>query len=225
MPYLSIMKKHRDKPIVQVTSPKVEEYALKMTTLEPEAVQALTRSSGEALEFIDMLSGNLVGQVLRLLIKMSGAKRILEIGTFTGYSALMMAEAVPDDGEVITMEMNLRYQELAAKHFEKFDPQHKIILMKGDAKDLIPTLKGAFDLVFMDADKLSYKDYYDQTLPLLSEGGIMVVDNVLWDGAVLEPRDQKSKSLDAFNKKVSEDMRVEQVLLPVRDGLTIIRKK
>ena len=219
------MKKHRDKPIVQITDSSIEQYAREMTTPESEDVQALVESSDAELEYIDMLSGNLVGQLLKMLVKISGAKRILEIGTFTGYSAITMAEALPEDGEIITMEMNLRYQELASKHFEKFDHQKKIKLMKGNAQEMISELHGEFDLIFLDADKLSYEAYFNQTLPFLKSGGIMVVDNVLWDGTVIEPQDHKSEALDAFNQKVSKDERVEQVLLPVRDGVTIIRMK
>jgi caffeoyl-CoA O-methyltransferase len=219
------MKKHRDKSIVQITSPKIEEYARAMTTFESEDVKALVASSDEALEYIDMLSGNLVAQMLRMLIQVSKARRILEIGTFTGYSAIVMAEVIPDDGEIITMEMNLRYQELALKHFRQFDHQNKITLLEGNARELIPELRGDFDLIFIDADKLSYEDYFIQTLPLLKQGGLMVVDNVLWDGMVLDPEDHKAQALHEFNKMVSQDDRVEQVMLPVRDGLTIIRKK
>ncbi|WP_421774812.1 O-methyltransferase [Gracilimonas sp.] len=219
------MKKHRDTSIVQITDANIEEYAREMTTPESEGVKALIASSDAELEYIDMLSGNLVGQMLKMLIKISGAKRILEIGTFTGYSAIMMAEALPDEGEIITLEMNLRYQKLACKHFREFDHQNKIKLLEGNARELIPELKGEFDFIFIDADKLSYESYFKQALPLLKQGGLMVVDNVLWDGTVLDPEDQKAQALHEFNKMVSQDSRVEQVLLPVRDGVTIIRKK
>lgn len=225
MPYLSIMKKHRDTSIVQITDANIEEYAREMTTPESEGVKALIASSDTELEYIDMLSGNLVGQILKMLIQISGARRILEIGTFTGYSAIMMAEALPDEGEIITLEMNLRYQKLASKHFREFDHQNKIKLLEGNARELIPELKGEFDFIFIDADKLSYESYFKQALPLLKQGGLMVVDNVLWDGTVLDPEDQKAQALHEFNKMVSQDSRVEQVLLPVRDGVTIIRKK
>lgn len=225
MPYLSIMKKHRDTSIVQITDLKIDEYARSMTSPESEDVKALIASSDVELEYIDMLSGNLVGQMLKMLIQISGAKRILEIGTFTGYSAIMMAEALPDDGEIITMEMNLRYQKLAAKHFREFDQYNKIKLLEGNARELMGELEGEFDLVFIDADKLSYESYFAQALPLLKKGGLMVVDNVLWDGTVLDPEDHKAQALHEFNKMVSQCDRVEQVLLPVRDGVTIIRKK
>lgn len=226
MPYLSItMKKHKNSPSVQIADQSIEKYAQEMTTMESEALQALVSSSGKELEYIDMLSGNLVGQLLKMLIRICGAKRVLEIGTFTGYSALTMAEALPNDGEVITLEMNLRYQELALKHFEEYDTDRKITLVKGNARDLVSTLEGPFDLIFIDADKLSYEYYYDHTIEKLNSGGLFVVDNVLWDGTVLDPEDPKSKALDEFNRKVAQDDRVDQVLLPLRDGVSLIRKK
>ncbi|WP_395071925.1 O-methyltransferase [Gracilimonas sp.] len=225
MPYLSIMKKDRNKPIVQITNHEIEQYALKMTTDESEQVKELVASSDSKLDYIDMLSGNLVGQLLKMLVKISNAKRVLEIGTFTGYSALMMAEALPEDGEIITIEMNLLYQELAEDHFAKFDTENKIHLMKGNAQELITDLNGEFDLVFLDADKVSYSFYFKQSIEKLRKGGLMIVDNVLWGGAVLHPQDEKSAALDAFNKAVAEDERVEQILLPFLDGLTVIRKK
>lgn len=224
MSYLSIMKKHRDKPNVQITDRQVEEYSLRMTTNESEQVKDLIALSRSELEYVDMLSGNLVGQLLKMLIKISGAKRILEIGTFTGYSAITLAEALPRDGKIITIEMNILYQELAERHFKKFDTQNKVTLMKGNAQELIEDTEGYFDLIFLDADKVSYSFYYEQALNKLESGGLVVVDNVLWNGAVLAPADHKSEALDQFNKKVKEDERVEQVLLPVRDGVTIIRK-
>ncbi|MBD3615572.1 MAG: class I SAM-dependent methyltransferase [Gracilimonas sp.] len=219
------MKKHRDTPFVQITDQDVEQYALEMTSAESEQIKELVALSDQELEFIDMLSGNLVGQMLKMLIKLSGAKRVLEIGTFTGYSALMMAEALPGEGQVITIEMNLRYQELAEKHFERFDAEDKIRLLKGNARELMDELEGEFDLVFLDADKISYPLYFEKSIAKLKSGGMLIVDNVLWNGTVLHPDDEKAAALNQFNKMVADDLRVEQVLLPVRDGLSLIRKK
>jgi caffeoyl-CoA O-methyltransferase len=137
----------------------------------------------------------------------------------------MMAEALPEEGELITLEMNLRYQELAQKHFDASKVGNKINMMKGNAQETIKALKGIFDLVYLDGDKLRYEFYYEKVLPLLDSGGLIVADNVLWDGTVLDPEDAKAKAISAFNKKVAEDERVEQVLLPVRDGINIIRKR
>ena len=195
-----------------------------MTTSESEALKALVASSGEELEYIDMLSGNLVGQLLRLLIRISGARRVLEVGTFAGYSALTMAEALPDDGEVITIELNKRYQEIAEQHFRTYDREQKIRFVKGNAQDEIPLLKGKFDLVFIDADKMRYTYYYEQVIGRVKSGGLIVADNVLWNGEVLDPQDKKSLALHDFNAMICEDSRVEQVLLPIRDGLLVVLK-
>ena len=219
------MKKHRGKPIVQITDPEIEAYAGYHTTPESEEIKALIESSDKALDYIDMLSGQLVGQMLKMIVKISGAKRILEIGTFTGYSAIMMAEALPEEGEITTLEMNLRYQELSEKHFRGSAQRHKIELKKGNALEIIPGLNEEFDLVYLDADKLNYEQYFELVMPILKPGGLLITDNVLWDGTVLNPIDNKAQAIDQFNKKVKEDERVEQLLLPVRDGVLIIRKK
>lgn len=218
------MKKHRHKPIVQITDPKIDLYSEEHTTSESEDIQNLIKSSDEELQYIDMLSGRVVGQLLKMIVKISGAKRILEIGTFTGYSAIMMAEALPEEGELITLEVNLRYQQLAQKHFDASKVGNKINMMKGNAQDTIKELNGVFDLVYLDGDKLRYEFYYEKVLPLLNAGGLILADNVLWDGTVLDPEDAKAKSISAFNTKVADDERVEQVLLPIRDGVNVIRK-
>lgn len=219
------MKKHRGKPIVQITHPDIEKYAEAHTTEESAEIKALIKSSDEELEYIDMLSGQLVGQLLKMIIQISGAKRILEVGTFTGYSAIMMAEALPEDGKITTLEMNLRYQKISEKHFAESAQSHKIELIKGNAQEIIPQIEEEFDLVYLDADKLRYEYYFEQVLPKLKKGGLLITDNVLWDGTVLQPTDHKAQAIADFNAKVNEDERVEQVLLPVRDGVLIIRKK
>ena len=218
------MKKHRGKPIVPITDTRIDNYSEEHTTPESEEIRQVIRSSDAELEYIDMLSGRVVGQLLKMLIKISGAKRVLEIGTFTGYSAIMMAEALPEDGEVVTLEMNLRYQDLAQKHFDGAKVGNKVTMIRGNAQDSIKELEGGFDLVYLDGDKLRYCFYFEQALPLLKQGGLIVADNVLWDGTVLEPEDNKAKAIADFNKLVAGDDRVEQVLLPVRDGVNIIRK-
>ena len=218
------MKKHRGKPIVPITDPKIDVYSENHTTSESDDIKNLIESSDNELEYIDMLSGRVVGQLLKILIKITGAKRVLEIGTFTGYSALTMAEALPENGEVITLEMNLRYQKLAQKHFDSSEVGSKINMIKGNAQQSIKELTGTFDLVYLDGDKLRYAFYFNTVLPIIKSGGLIVADNVLWDGTVLEPEDHKAQAIADFNKMVTDDERVEQVLLPVRDGVNIIRK-
>lgn len=225
MSYLSIMKNQESKANVQITHPDIEQYAEKMTTNESEAAKLLIKQSASELEFIDMLSGKLVAQLLIMLIKISAAKSVLEIGTFTGYSALKMAEALPNDGKIITIELNERYQEIAESHLKQFDSGHKITLLKGDARELVNEIRDSFDFIFIDADKISYTFYYKSVIELLKPGGLLVADNVLWGGSVLDPEDEKSTSLHDFNKLVKDDDRVEQILLPVRDGITILIKK
>jgi caffeoyl-CoA O-methyltransferase len=219
------MKKHRGNPIVPISDLRIEKYAEKYSKSDSDELKHLIASSNELLEYIDMLSGPIVGGLLQLLIKISKAKTVLEIGTFTGYSAIKMAEALPEDGEVYTLEMNLKYQKIAESHFKKSLHANKIRLIKGNAQQTLDLLDVTFDLVYLDGDKLRYQFYVDKVLPKLISGGLIVADNVLWDGAVLNPQDHKSQSIADFNRNMKLDSRVEVILLPIRDGLSIIRKK
>lgn len=203
----------------------VEEYALAHTTEDSPIVQELIQASVEDLEFTDMLSGRQVGRLLAILIKISRAKRVLEVGTFTGYSALTMAEALPEDGELFTCEYNQRYEDIARTFFEKSEVGSKVSLLMGKALETIPTIDGNFDLVFMDADKINYPNYYEMILPRLNSGGLMVIDNVLWGGDVLNPESDKAQAIDQLSKTIQADDSVEQVMVTVRDGVTIVRKK
>lgn len=203
----------------------IEEYALAHTTEDSALVQELIRESEEDLEYTDMLSGRLVGRLLRLLIKISGAKRVLEVGTFTGYSALTMAEALPEGGKLFTCEYNKRYEAIARKYFGKSEAGSKIELVMGKALDTIPSIEGSFDFVFLDADKINYPAYFQMIMPRLKQGGMMVVDNVFWNGKVLHKEGDKAKAIDRLNTIIAEDETVEQVMLTVRDGLTLVRKK
>ncbi|NBW69882.1 MAG: O-methyltransferase [Bacteroidetes bacterium] len=217
--------KNRPIPYRSISDAEVERYAEVHSYPESDTIQELIRQSDDELEYIDMLSGPLVGNLLQVLIQISGAREILEIGTFTGYTAIKMAEALPEGGCIETVEMNLRYQKIAESHFKQFGFDSRIKLIKANAREYVINLQKMYDFIYLDADKLYYEHYYQHTLTHLKKGGIMVVDNVLWNANVLNPSDSKSMSLDRFNKLLVEDDRVDQLLLPIRDGCTVLRKR
>ena len=172
-----------------------------------------------------MISDQLVGTLLQFLISVSGAKNVLELGMFTGFSALMMAHALPEGGKVTTCEVNPKAEEAARRFFDRSPHGKKIEVRMGPALDTLKTLTGPFDLVFIDADKENYIAYYERCLDLLSPKGVIVVDNVLWSGRVLDPKGESDRAIAAFNQHVKNDRRVEHALLPVRDGLMLIRRR
>jgi predicted O-methyltransferase YrrM len=173
-----------------------------------------------------MLSGPLQGKFLEMICRMINPKKVLEIGTFTGYSALSMAKGMSEDGILHTIELREEDAQTALKYFKKGNKEQQIKLHVGNALEIIPNLDENWDLIFIDADKVSYIDYYELTLPKLNRGGWMIVDNVLFHGQVLEDNitGKNAKAIDAFNKHVSADLRVEQLMLTMRDGLTLVRK-
>ena len=171
-----------------------------------------------------MLSGALQAAVLRLLALSVGARRVLEIGMFTGYSALSVAEVLPDDGQLITLDIDEDRESIARSYFDRSEHGSKITIVIGNALETIPALDGPFDMVYIDADKANYPNYYDAVVPLMSSGGLIVADNVLWSGTVLNPDDEESLVLARFNEEVHADPRVSNVLLPIRDGLMVARK-
>jgi caffeoyl-CoA O-methyltransferase len=173
-----------------------------------------------------MLTGPVEGTFLRMLVQVSGAKRVLEIGTFTGYSALSMAAGLSDDAELITCELDPEHARIAQSFFDRSPQGKRIALKLGPALDSIRTLPrdSKFDLVFIDADKENYLNYYEAVLPHLKTGGLIVADNTLWSGKVLDPKEQSDRAIVAFNTHVARDSRVEQVLLSVRDGIMLVRK-
>jgi len=203
----------------------INAYCNEHTTKESQLVKSLVAETKKELQYYDMLCGIQVGRLLTLLVKMINAKHILEIGTFTGYSAMMMAEALPDDGRLITLEINDRYRAISNKYFSEEPYNKKIRQIMGDAVETIGILEGQFDLVFMDADKAGYPDYFKLTYPKLKSGGILIIDNTLWGNEVLSPDDPKSKAVDRLNRMIQEEKNLENVMLPVRDGIMIARKK
>ena len=214
----------------------LSEYIEQHSSPESSVLQQITRSTH--LEVINprMLSGHVQGRVLSLLSQMIQPKRILELGTFTGYSALCLAEGLTEDGRLITIEHNDEMEDSIRRNLALSPLGEKIELVIGDAKEAMRRLgerreaKGAevFDLVFIDADKKEYCDYLDLVLPLMRKGGWILADNTLWDGHIIESaydKDKQTIALRAFNDKVAQDERLEKVILPLRDGLTIIRVK
>lgn len=174
-----------------------------------------------------MAAGPVQGKLLEFVCSMLKPKKVLEIGTFCGYSAICMAKALPEDGHLTTIEADPECEDVIRKFVDKAGLTEKITLLMGDAKQIIPTLDDVFDLVFIDADKVSYPYYYEQVLPKVKSGGFILADNVLWDGKVLDgaAREKDTQALQRFNDMVNSDDRVENVLLPLRDGLMVIRKK
>jgi len=168
-----------------------------------------------------MMVGHIQGLLLRALARATGARRVLEIGTFTGYSSLAMAEGLPDDGVVITCDVDPEATSIARRYWEQSPHGGKIDLRLGPALETLQTLEGPLDMVFIDADKPGYIDYWEAVIPKMRRGGLLVADNVLWGGRVLDPKEPNDKALAAFNDHVAADSRVETVMLPIRDGITL----
>ncbi len=209
---------------MDISDKEIEKYALNHTTEEPEIVKKLVKVSEEDLEFTDMMSGRQVGTLLRFFVQLIQPKRVLEVGTFTGYSTLMMAQDLPAEGEILTLEMNPRYQKVSKSFFSLPDYEKKIFQIMGNALEVIPKIEGVFDLIYLDADKVNYPEYYHLLKEKLDETGYLLIDNVLWGGGVLDHKEKKAEAIHQMNSDITEDHDVEQVMLPVRDGLTILRR-
>ena len=204
---------------------KIENYAAKFTQNESEILSELNRETWAKVMTPRMLSGHLQGRVLSMFSKMIAPKNILEIGTYTGYSALCMAEGITKNGKLHTIDSNEEVCQFARKYFEQSEYSQKIIQHTGDALEIIPKLDTEFQLVFIDADKENYSNYFDLVFEKLSVGGYIIADNVLWNGKVLqENMDEETMALVSYNKNVHQDKRVENILIPIRDGLMICRK-
>ena len=206
---------------------KIEEYCLRHTTARDRLLRELEKYTNRYCADAQMLIGPHEGALLAMLVRLSGARRILEIGCFTGYSALCMAEALPAKGKLTTCEIKPEHAEIAHSFFDRSAHGHKIKLHLGPALETLAVMpvSASFDLVFLDADKENYVNYYEAVLPRLRPGGLIVADNVLWSGRVLAPKKKTDRAVVAFNKHVRHDPRVECVMLPVRDGVSLIRKR
>ena len=210
----------------------LEEYISNHSTPENDILASITRETHLHVLNPHMLSGHVQGRVLSMISFMLRPKRILELGTFTGYSALCLAEGLAEGGKVVTIEHNDELEDTIRRNFAKSPLSDRIELIVGDAKEILsnvqcPISNVQYDLVFMDADKREYCAYLDLIYPLVPVGGFILADNTLWDGHIIDPaydKDKQTLGLRAFNDKVAADERFEQVILPLRDGLTIIRK-
>ena len=209
-------------------SEELDHYITAHSAIEPKLLAELNKETLLKVLNPRMLSGHYQGRMLSMISKLINPKHILEIGTYTGYATLCMAEGLTNDGTVDTIDINEELVSIQNKYFERSDYRDNIRQHLGMALDIIPTLDKKFDLVFIDADKANYANYFDVVLPKMNPGGVILSDNVLWSGKVLaeaKPNDKSTVALKAYNKKINNDPRVETVLLPIRDGLTITRVK
>jgi caffeoyl-CoA O-methyltransferase len=211
--------------MIEIVPAKLEAYAESHSEPVSPLMDELRKETFAHANNPEMQVGRLEGDFLRLLARLVQAKRILEIGMFTGYSGLMMAEALPEGGELITCDVNPEVERIARRYFERSPHGKKIHIRMGPALDTLKTLQGPFDMVFIDADKTHYAAYYDAVFPMVRQGGLIAADNTLWSGHVLEPSDADSKAIAAFNDKVAKDTRVEKVLVTVRDGIMLAYKR
>ena len=217
-----------------IVAPRIEQYAVEHSTPEPRYFADLAAETHESTSAPGMMVGTLEGRFLTALVAMLRPQLVLEIGTFTGYSALSMAEALPSGGRIVTCDISYEHIAIARRHIDRTPYADRIDIRVGDARDTLETLDGPFDLVFIDADKTGYLAYYETVLPKLAPNGVIAVDNVLWSGRVLPDAegegdcgdvDEDTAALRAFNDHVARDERVECVMLTIRDGVSLIRRR
>lgn len=207
---------------------EIEKYCLKYSSEESSILKNLSRETNHKILMPRMMSGHYMGLLLKLITSFKKPKKILEIGMFTGYSTICLANELTEGGELHTIEKNEEIIDFASKYFIDSKLQDKIHIHYGDAKNIIPKIKSKFDLIFIDADKKNYCLYYDLCIKKLNKGGHILIDNVLWSGKVLEKimdNDKETLEINKLNKKIKEDKRVENILLPIRDGLMICKLK
>ncbi|MDD1769918.1 MAG: class I SAM-dependent methyltransferase [Methanomassiliicoccales archaeon] len=205
---------------------RIEEYTKRRTTAPDPLFEDLRKETYAKTSNPGMQVGRVEGRFLRLLVELSGARTVLEFGTFTGYSALMMASGLGDGGVIYTLDRDEVTNAIARKYFARAPYGDKIRPIIGDARETMKRIMGPIDMAFIDADKTSYDAYYEEVVGrLLRPGGLVVLDNTLWGGSVTDPSDDDGKAIDAINRKIAKDPRVEAVLLTLRDGVTVARKK
>jgi len=201
-------------------------YLTEHSSPEDKVLQELSRETNLNVPYPRMLSGPIQGKLLEMISSMIRPGKILEIGTYTGYSAICLARGLAGNGIMHTLEINDELNEISCRYFKKAGLENKIQLINGDALEIIPGFEGGYDLIFMDGSKHQYVRYYEAVFPKLNAGGYIIADNVLWGGKVLNPpyRDKETLGIAEFNRVIAADNRVEKVMLPLRDGLTIIKK-
>lgn len=204
---------------------EIYSYCEKYSKTHGDLLHKLERETHLKTTTPRMLSGRIQGRILSFISHLIQPKYVLEIGTFTGYSALCLAEGIPDDGQLITLEINEEMETLASSFFKASDYGQKIDMRIGNAIDIIPSLEDGIDLVFIDAKKMDYGIYYDLVFDKVRSGGVIIADNVIWAEKILDSKDKKTSALHKFNQKLLADERIENFILPVRDGLNIVRKK
>ncbi len=210
---------------MDIVAREAEEYAKSHTTPLSPLLEEIERFTLAGMPYPSMLTGRVEGRFLRLAVQLSGARKIVDIGTFTGYSALAMAEVLPDGGEILTIEHNPEYARIARGFFDRSSSGRMITLRLGQALEILKTLPDeGTDLVFIDADKQNYGAYYRESMRILRDGGLILADNALWYGRVFDPKDDESRAVAAFNELVKADSRSEKLFLTIRDGIYLIRK-
>lgn len=211
--------------MLALVAEEIEKFAHDHTDPEAELFRRLRDETYAQMDCPQMQVGRLEGRFLKMLVRLTRARLVLEIGMFTGYSALMMASALPEDGRLITCEVNSKAAAVARRYFAESPHGHKIDVRMGPALETLRNLKGPFDFAFIDADKENYPAYYELCLERLRPAGVMAVDNVLWSGRVLNPEDEATRAIVAFNERVRGDDRVDHALLTIRDGVMLVVKK
>jgi caffeoyl-CoA O-methyltransferase len=210
---------------MDIVPDELENFAHDHTTAESEVFRRLKEETYRDMKYPHMQVGRIEGNFLKMLTRLTGAKRVIEIGMFTGYSGLMIAEGLPDDGLLITCDINPKAEEIARRYFAESPHGKKIEIRMGPALETLKTITEPIDMAFIDADKTNYKNYYEACMKLLRPGGLIVADNVLWSGRVLDPQDDDSRAIVEFDNHVQSDERVENVCLTVRDGMMLIWKR
>jgi len=212
--------------MIDAITENIHGYCKEHTASDNKLLSEVEKYTWDNEDVPQMISGQMVGKFLQSIIRMIAAQKIVEVGTFTGYSALQMAEAIPLDGEIHTCELMKKHTETAQSFFDKSDYGKKITIHQGPALESLETLKvGDFDMAFIDADKSNYLEYYKRCLVLIRAGGVIILDNMLWSGSVIDPKDDDSQALRKTGDYIQEDTRVFNMLLPIRDGLMLCIKK